>query len=67
MSRLFQVYEDDLRTLETALPRLQDALRERACDPAVQVALQEVKDILSNIRWNYGPPQEMQRVDVEKP
>lgn len=66
MSKLFHIYESDLSILETALPVLQDALMERACEPSIQVRLQEVKDILSNVRWNYGPPLEMHRIEVKR-
>lgn len=61
MSKLFQIYEADLQTLETALPRLQDALGEAMNRPDVQVAVQEVKEILSNVRWNYGPYSEVKK------
>lgn len=62
MSRLFQIYEEDLQTLETALPRLQDALGVAMNLPEVQVMVGEVKEILSNVRWNYGPYQEVRRI-----
>lgn len=62
MTKLFQIYEDDLQTLETALPRLQDALGEAMSRPDVQVAVQEVKEILSNVRWSYGPYSEVKRL-----
>jgi hypothetical protein len=62
MSRLFQIYENDLQVLEHALPRLHDALGEALNRPDVQVMLEEVKDILSNVRWNYGPHTNVQRI-----
>lgn len=62
MTKLFQIYETDLQTLEATLPRLQDALGEAMNRPDVQVAVQEVKEILSNVRWNYGPYTEVERI-----
>ena len=61
--RLFQINEDDLRTLETALPQICDLMFERACEPKAQALLLELKEIVSNVRWNYGPPTEMHRLD----
>lgn len=64
MSRLFQIYEADLAMLENAPPKLQDALGDAVTRPAVQVALEECKRILSDVRWNYGPPSEVDVVRV---
>jgi hypothetical protein len=63
MSRLFQIYENDLQVLEHALPRLHDALGEAVNRPDVQVMLQEVKEIVSNVRWNYGPHPDVKRIE----
>jgi hypothetical protein len=60
--KLFQVYENDLQKLEYALPRLQEALLPRLNDPELQVLFAECKEVISNIRWNYGPPSEVQVV-----
>lgn len=55
----FIISEDDLETLERALPSLQDAMM-GAPDVInrkdVHDHLQMSKAILSNVRWNYGPP-----------
>jgi len=59
--KLFQIYECDLQKLETALPQLQDALGEAMNRPDVQAAIGEVKEILGNVRWNYGPYQEVRK------
>jgi hypothetical protein len=60
MPKLFQINEEDLATLEHTLPQLQDALFPELANPLVaprlRVQLRRVKDILSNVRWNYGPP-----------
>lgn len=61
MQRMFQIQEEDLSTLEAALPRIADRL---TCAPGLldnpmKVQLRRVQSILSQIRWNYGPPSEV--------
>lgn len=67
MARRFQISEDDLAELEHTLPQLQDALFPELANPLIAPRLRRqlnrVKDILSNIRWGYGPPLEVERVD----
>jgi hypothetical protein len=62
--KLFRIYESDLQKLETALPKLMDAAGLALNRPDVQVMFEEVKDILSNVRWDYGPPSEVHHVAV---
>lgn len=62
--KLFRIYESDLQILETALPTLQDALMPMMNDPKIQATLGEVKEILSNVRWDYGPPSEVHCIPV---
>lgn len=57
--KLFRIYENDLAKLEAALPRIMDAAGLALNQPGVQVMFDEVKEILSNVRWDYGPPQEI--------
>ena len=64
MSKLFQIYESDLQKLEHALPQVFDALSpDRKNDPRFQVLLDECKEVLSSVRWNYGPHTEVRRID----
>lgn len=68
MSKLFRIYEADLQLLETALPQLQDALGEAMNRPHVNAIMGEVKEVLSNVRWDYGPHTDVKcikRVDDE--
>jgi hypothetical protein len=63
--KLFPITEDDLRDLEHVLPLLADDLsvfmvKGHAAAPRVRKQLRQVKEILSNVRWGYGPP-----LDVE--
>ena len=61
MSKLFQIKEDDLGALEAALPRLADALMP-VLNNRLRVQLRRVQQVLSDVRWNYGPPSEVQSV-----
>jgi hypothetical protein len=66
MSRLFQIYEDDLAELERVLPELLEGLR---CpfDNRQKVQVRRVQSILSNVRWNYGPPECVETIDANDP
>ncbi len=59
MSKLFQVYENDLGELEQLMPQLAQALMP-VLDNKLRVQLRRCQAILSNVRWNYGPPSEVE-------
>ncbi len=61
MSKLFQIKEDDLGALEATLPQLADALMP-VLNNRLRVQLRRVQQVLSDVRWNYGPPSEVQSV-----
>ena len=64
MSKLFQVYEDDLAELEQVLPQLGEALSfSRPPTPKLRTQLRRVQKIISDVRWNYGPPLEVEKID----
>lgn len=53
MSRLLQIYEQDLAELERLLP---DLLETRpGTTPRERVQYRRVQEIIKNVRWNYGP------------
>ena len=54
MSKMFQIYEDDLADLEKTIPELMDALS-LLIDNRLKVKIRRIQHILSNVRWNYGP------------
>lgn len=54
--KLHQIYEDDLADLERTLPQLADALFDRLT-PKLRTQIRRVQSILSNVRWDYGPPE----------
>lgn len=63
MSKLFQIYEDDLGELEKLIPRLGEALETPLLSNRIKTQLRRCKIILSNVRWNYGPPDEIKQID----
>ena len=60
--RLYQIYEDDLVYLESTLPMFQDIMIDRM-DNALRIKFRRLKELLSNIRWNYGPPSDIYIID----
>lgn len=64
-TRLFQISEDDLGELERVLPQLAESLfpvmtnRDR-------VHLRRCQSILSDVRWGYGPPSHVERIDADQ-
>ena len=65
MTKMFQIYETDLAKLEAAMPRIMDAAGAALNGAAMQVLMDEVKEVLSNVRWNYGPYEEVAVLPVE--
>jgi len=61
MSKLFQIHEDDLAELERTLPQLADALMSSLTN-RLRSQIRRVQTILSNVRWNYGPPSDVEIV-----
>lgn len=67
MSKLFQIHESDLETLEKELP----ALMEHASSPGatwndrkdIQEAWDMVREIVSRVRWDYGPPKSVEKIE----
>lgn len=62
MSKLFQIYEEDLQELERVLPDLTERLAAHLT-ARQRTQIHRVQTILSNVRWNYGPPREVHRID----
>ena len=62
--KLHQIYEDDLADLEKLLPELADAMMPHL-DNRLRVKLRRCQHIMSRVRWNYGPPSEVKRLDVD--
>lgn len=69
--KMYQISEDDLETLESTLPSLCDALAWPQTnglainDRHVQEHLAMAKRIISDVRWNYGPPKDVENIPAD--
>jgi hypothetical protein len=59
MSKLFRIEEEDFAELERIMPQLGDALMP-VLNNKLRVQLARCKEILSDVRWGYGPAGEVQ-------
>lgn len=64
MSKLYRIEEEDLAELERTLPVFADALFTQM-DSRLRIKVRRVQKILSDVRWSYGPPSHVERVDTE--
>lgn len=60
-ARLYQIREGDLAVLEKAAADLHDCatISPTYSTAATLVAAEQAKEILSNVRWDYGPHQQV--------
>lgn len=63
--RLFQINENDLNELERVLPELIEAL-EPSMANRHRVQARRVKQIISDVRWSYGPASECEAIAAEE-
>lgn len=66
MSRLYHIYDADLAELEQLVPHLTERLGPRT-DNTDRVKIRRVKEILSNVRWNYQPHYDVQEFSADGP
>jgi hypothetical protein len=59
--KLHQITEDDLAALERILPQWQDVMFDRM-DNRLRTQIRQVQQILSGVRWGYGPPGEVHTI-----
>ena len=64
MAQLFQVSEEDLCELERTLPQLAQALLP-VLNNGLRVKLRRCQAVLSNIRWDYGPPTDVESIPAD--
>lgn len=57
--RMFQINEDDLADLERTLPAFMDSMMPHLT-PLHRTQWRRVQAILSRVRWNYGPPTDVE-------
>lgn len=62
MASLYQISEADLCALEHDLPKLALRLQQPNLDNKTKVRLRRIQGVLSRVRWNYGPPAEIENV-----
>jgi hypothetical protein len=55
MSKMFQISERDLESLEKDLPFMSDRLMMPHLDNATRAAIRRVQTIIMNVRWDYQP------------
>ena len=58
MSKLFRIEEADLCELEAIIPQLADVLAPQS-NNRIRVQLRRCKAVLSNVRWGYGPAEQV--------
>jgi len=64
MPKVFQIHEEDLAELERTLPQLSESMLP-VLTPCLRTQLRRCKIILSNVRWNYGPPTDVEQIPAE--
>lgn len=63
MPKMFQISADDLRVLEDVIPKLCDTVGSRPeATNKDRTRIRVVKRILSDIRFDYGPPTDVENV-----
>lgn len=62
--RQFQISEEDLATLERLVPDVLQRLTMRPdATPQDRSNYRQIRDILVNVRWKYGPPEQVTRIE----
>ncbi len=62
--KYFQISEDDLATLEKDLPELLSRGYPNLDNPA-RAMWRRVQKVVMDVRWNYGPPTEVEVREAE--
>lgn len=60
----FQISEEDLCELERNLPEFAEAMIDQL-NPRLRTKLRKCQSILSDVRWSYGPPRDVERIDTD--
>ena len=62
MSKLMQIYESDLAILEQDIPAILE--RHMLClTNADRAAIRRIQRVILDVRWNYGPPTDVESVE----
>ncbi|QDT52427.1 hypothetical protein Pan44_04380 [Caulifigura coniformis] len=65
MSRLYKITDEDLAELEKTLPKLSESLMIHLT-PSLRTSLRRCKNILSDVRWHYGPAEQVQSIPADE-
>ncbi len=63
-TKLHQITEDDLAVLERELPELMSVSLMQCNDHLTRKKWEAVRDVLSRVRWDYGPPSSVTEIDA---
>lgn len=63
-TKMFQITEDDLADLERIMPRIADEMMVHLT-ARTKIGLRRIQKILSDVRWNYGPPGEVEVIQCD--
>jgi hypothetical protein len=63
--RNFRITEPDLADLERILPQLCDMLDLKLNDPKVRAKVRRVREIVADVRWDYGPPSSVEIIPLD--
>lgn len=63
--KLFQIKEDDLAELERLLPAIMVEIYPHLT-PAIRTRFRSVQRIMSEVRWDYGPPGDVEVIDASE-
>lgn len=64
-NRLYQIGGDDLADLERLVPLLCEKAMIRLDDNESRTQIRRVKSILSDVRWNYGPWNDVTEISAD--
>lgn len=63
--RLLQISTADMADLENLIPLVCEvACQSKGATSGVRVASRRIKKILSDVRWSYGPHEDVERIDA---
>lgn len=63
--KLHQINDNDLSILELELPALMDSSLMQCNDALTRKRWEIVREVIANVRWNYGPPSVVEKMDPD--
>ena len=65
--KVYSITEDDLAALECELPMLMSGSLMQCNDTVTRKRWEAVRDIVTRIRWDYGPPTFVEESEIDDP